>query len=45
MSTDDDGRSRPDGLPEKIGEALGFIVIVVVVAGIAWMMARASGVM
>jgi hypothetical protein len=45
MSTDDDGRSRLDGLPEKIGDAVGFIVIVIVFAGIAWMMARASGVM
>ena len=30
-----------DGPPEKIGTALGAIVVITVYAGIAWMMARA----
>jgi hypothetical protein len=36
---------KPDGFPEKIGTAFGFIVIAVVFSGIAWMAARAAGVM
>jgi hypothetical protein len=36
---------NPNGLPEKIGVAFGFIVIVVVFSGIAWMAARAAGVL
>lgn len=34
-----------NGVPERIGTAIGFVVIVMVYAGIAWMMARASGIM
>jgi hypothetical protein len=36
------GRS---GMPEKIGDALGAIVILVIYVGIAWMVATASGIM
>jgi hypothetical protein len=36
---------KPDGLPERIGAAFGLMVIVVVFSGIAWMAARAAGVM
>jgi hypothetical protein len=32
-------------LPDKIGAAIGFTEIVVVFSGIAWMAARAAGVM
>ncbi len=32
-----------DGLPEKIGDALGAVVILVIYVGIAWMVATASG--
>ena len=38
-------KTKPNGLPEKIGTAFGFAVIVVVFSGIAWMAARAAGVM
>jgi hypothetical protein len=36
---------KPDGLPEKIGAAFGLVVIVAVFSGLAWMAARAAGVM
>ena len=36
--------TKREGAPEKIGAALGFIVLAVVFCGIVWMMARASGV-
>jgi len=36
---------NPDGLPERIGAAFGLIVITIVFSGIAWMAARAAGVM
>jgi hypothetical protein len=38
-------KTKPNGLPEKIGAAFGFTVIVVVFSGIAWMAARAAGVL
>ncbi|NGO56127.1 hypothetical protein [Allomesorhizobium camelthorni] len=36
---------KPGGLPEKIGAAFGLVVIVAVFSGLAWMAARAAGVM
>jgi hypothetical protein len=33
------------GMPEKIGYALGAIVILVIYVGIAWMVATASGIL
>lgn len=38
-------KTNPNDLPEKIGTAFGFAVIFVVFSGIAWMAARAAGVM
>jgi hypothetical protein len=37
-------KTNPNGMPEKVGAAIGFTVIVVVYSGIAWMAARAAGV-
>ncbi|EHK52977.1 hypothetical protein MAXJ12_32569 [Mesorhizobium alhagi CCNWXJ12-2] len=41
--SDDRAAARHDGLPERIGDLLGAVVIVVVFAAIAWMVALASG--
>ena len=35
--------TRADGMAERIGDSLGLMVVLVVYAGIAWMVAQASG--
>jgi hypothetical protein len=41
--SDNRAETRADGMAERIGYALGLVVILVVFAGIAWMVAQASG--